>query len=271
MPLPAWALALIGAGVGGLTQGLATKTQNAAISDARRNIGQATGSGIDVLTQLLNASQGQLAPFQALGPSALQQAANLTFRGGKAAGVPNLTIPGGPSDASPSGAPSRSSPYDFSSIIRAAQGGGTTDPLSGLSPDELDALNIRPNAPVEFGTGPNSVPSGIFGRPGQRGLFGSYNSSKDSATTGVNLLSDWTWNKLKPAIERGELTPDQGLEIFNTWWAQWIQSMKDAGVAPRIIESSIADQSRYIVKDFNNFISGLGTTSAPGATPGLVA
>lgn len=253
MPLPAWALALIGGGVNALTSGLATRTQNRSIDEAREGIARSTGAGVDILTQLLNASQGQLAPFQSLAGPALQQAANLTFRGGKAAGVQNPTIPQGGTPAGRSG-----SPYDFSGIIRGIGSGGATNALAGLSPEELDALNIRGNAPVEFGTGPNSVPSGIFGRPGQRGVFGSYNFSKTSATAGINQLSDWTWNKLRPAVERGELQPDQADEIFNTWWAQWIQSMKDSGVAPRIIESSIADQSRYIVNDWRNFISGFG-------------
>lgn len=260
MPLPAWAIELIGGGVSALTGGLATRTQNRSIADAREGIGRATGAGVDILTQLLNASQSQLAPFQSLATPALQQAANLTFRGGKAAGVQAPTIPSGGATAGRSG-----SPYDFSGLIRGIGAGGGTNALAGLSPEELDALNIRGNAPVEFGTGPDSVPSGILRRPGQTGVFGSYNRSKVSATQGINELSNWVWNKLRPAVERGELQPDQADEIFNTWWAQWIQSMKDAGVAPRIIETSIQDQSRYIVKDWRDFISGLGAGATNAA------
>ncbi len=239
-------------GTGALTQGLATKTQNNAINSAKAGTTKATGAGIDIMTQLLNSTQGDLAPFKGLAVPALEQASRLTFRDGRAAGVKNPII------AAPQPTAGGSGPYDFSSITKGL-GSGTTDPLANLSEGELKALGIRENAPVQFGPGPGSVSNDFMGGIGS--IF-NHNSSKTAATLGVNELSSWTWNKLKPAMESGQIGKAEGREIFNTWWQQWIESMREAGVSPTIIESSVADQSRYIVKDFNDFLAGLPDTKA---------
>lgn len=93
-----------------------------------------------------------------------------------------------------------------------------------------------------------------------RGAFDNNNPDKDFASTGINRVSDWTWNTLMPAVKSGQISPQDAENAFNDVWGKWETSMaKTPGFNKDVAASSSATQRQY----FQPFFSELSRLKQP--------
>lgn len=87
---------------------------------------------------------------------------------------------------------------------------------------------------------------------GLSGLFDNNNADKDFASTGINRVSDWTWNTLMPAVKAGQISPQDAENAFNDVWGKWESSMKNVpNFNQGVYDRSVATQRQYFQPFFN--------------------
>ena len=280
-------LILGGAGVGAQIYG--AKSQAGAMDKATEANAEAAKRAISLLAGQWALNYGNQAPYRALGTSAMQNLSRFpAFKGidfsafpktpdqgaptspaladvFRSAGIP---VPGGGGapgglegalagqpqfgDISTKGIQSRGSRI-LSGALGGAGVGGAAKFLGGalMSPALSAAtLGMAPVAGAAIGA--------------IKGAFDNNNPDKNFASTGINRVSDWTWNTLMPAVKSGQISPQDAEAAFNDVWGKWETSMSQTpGFNKDVAAKSVASQRQYFQPFFTE-LSKLKQTSVAG-------
>ena len=274
-------LILTGASVGGSIVG--SKIQAGSSDRAAELQSQSAQKQLDALLTMYGLNRNDLAPYRAAGTNAL---ANMQTLGPPSQWKPGSTAGKYTSVPFSQFKPDQVSlPPALSRLTTAGSAGGNAMGGSTGTPrfDDIPTAGIHSrlggiggNAMSGAGLGATagSVVPGIGTAAGAAGgamygaisgLWDNNNSDKNFATTGINRVSDWTWNTLMPKVRSGEVTPDDAEAQFNSVWSQWESSMRGTkGFNSGVADKSVSSQKAYF-KPFYDEMAAL-RQKAPPAT-----
>ena len=276
-------LILTGAGIGGSIAG--AKIQAGSSDRATELQSQSAQKQLDALLTMYGLNRNDLAPYRAAGTNAL---ANMQTLGPPSQWKPGSTAGKYTSVPFSTFKPNQVSlPPALSRLTTAGSAGGNAmmgGPGGTPRFDDISTKGINSRAGIlkngltgaasgaatgaQFGGPIGALVGGVAGGAISGfggGLFDNNNSDKNFATTGINRVSDWTWNTLMPKVRSGEVTPDDAETQFNSVWSQWESSMRGTkGFNSGVADKSIASQKAY----FQPFYSELNQirSTKPAAT-----
>lgn len=272
-----WAkwLPLIIGGVGtgaGVVGGI--KQANAAGRAVEYNA-QAAKDALALMGGMFALEYGNKAPYRALGTAAIPQFAAMS-------GLKGFTPPLTPDQGAPM-SPSLAAIFKSANIPLASFGGGGLGGAMALQPDFSDISTKGINSRLGqmagravggaglgatagsivpgVGTAIGAAGGALYG--GLSGLFDNNNADKNFASTGINRVSDWTWNTLMPAVKSGQISPQDAENAFNDVWGKWESSMKQVpNFNQDVYNRSVATQRQY----FNPFFEEINRLKQPAST-----
>lgn len=263
-------LILTGGSIAGSVIG--AKTQAGASDRAAELEAQTAQKQLDAALMLYGTNRNDLAPYRAVGTNALAalQSFNPNDRNRTLPPVDfnkfkpdQISLPGGLARLGSPGLGGNAlvgggggGPVNFSDIPTSGISGGNA--LGRIAGGAAAGAGLGSVLPV-FGTAAGAAGGALVG--GLRSLFDNNNADKNFATTGINRVSDWTWNSLMPAVRSGQITPDEAEAQFNNVWGQWEQSMRGTpNFNTGVLDRSIASQKQYFQPFFTE-LNQLRTTS----------
>lgn len=271
--------------VGGIKEGQAT-------NKAIEYNAQAAKDALALMAGMFGLEYGNKAPYRAAGTLALPKLLGMSGLSG--AGLPKTPDQGAPMSPSlaavfksaniplPAGTTTAGSLGD--AMAMQPQFGdistqGIHSRLGGVASGALTGLGIGGAAKGIGGAllspakgallGPAMVAGPAIGAIA--GLFDNNNSDKNFASTGINRVSDWTWNTLMPAVKAGQISPQDAESAFNDVWGKWESSMRNVpNFNQGVYDRSVASQRQYFTPFFDELsrlkqTSGAGSSSVPTA------
>ena len=257
-----WGPIITGAATAGANIYGAAK-QSGAMNKATEANAEAAKRAISLLAGQWALNYGNQAPYRALGTSAMQNLSRFpAFKGINFSQFPKTPDQGAPTS------PALADGFREAGIP-VPGGGGVPGGLQGALAGQpqfgdisTSGINSRLGGAAKgalagagtgaalgsvlpgFGTAVGAAGGAIIG--GAKGLWDTNNPDKNFASTGINRVSDWTWKNLVPAMQSGQISPDDAEKAFNDVWSKWEGSMRSTpGFNTGVADKSIASQRQY--------------------------